>query len=77
MQKKHVKNFFKLLFEHSCLYFPPPLSHLPPSILLPFGFVHVSFLHVPWQPYPFFSLLSSYTHPSGYCQLVLYFSDMW
>ena len=26
--------------------------HLLPGILPPFGFVHVSFIHVPWQPFP-------------------------
>ena len=31
------------------LHFPHPTHpHLPPLILTPFGFVHVSFVHVPW-----------------------------
>ena len=30
--------------------FPPPP---PPSIFSPFGFVHGSFTHVHWQPFPF------------------------
>ena len=37
--------------------------HTPPSILPPFGFLHVSFLHVPWQSFPFFYPLSPPTSP--------------
>ena len=45
--------FIFLLFKYSCLHFlpttppTPPIPHLPPSILPPFGFVHVSFIYVP------------------------------
>ena len=52
--------FFLLLFKHSCLHFTPMTlphpthPHLPPSVLSLFGFVHGSFIHVPWQPFPFF-----------------------
>ena len=52
----------------------PTHPHLPPSILPTFGFVHGSFIHVPWQPFTFFSLLSSSHLPSGYCQFGLYFN---
>ena len=46
------------MFKYSCLYFPPNSClyphpshpHYPPLILHLFGFVHVSFIHVPWQP---------------------------
>ena len=56
-----LEYFSLLLFKYSCLHFlPTPLphpthAHLPPSILPTFGFVHVSFIHVPSQPFPFFS----------------------
>ena len=39
--------------------FLPSLSHTPPTTPHPlthtplFGFVHGSFIHVPWQPFPF------------------------
>ena len=56
--------------------FPPPLSPAPPlphSILPPFGFIHGSFLHVPWWQFPFFSPL----FPSpGNCQFFLYFMSL-
>ena len=44
---------FLWLFEYTCLHFltttlpNPSHPHLPPSILPCFGFVHVSFIHVP------------------------------
>ena len=60
--------FYKLcflLFKYSCLHFPHhhscliPHPHLPPTILPPpFGFVHGSFIHVPWWPLLFFFPLS-------------------
>ena len=62
-QKNFIFYHILLMFEHSCLYFHnttflhPIYSHLPPSILALFGFVHGSFIHVPWQPLPFFPLL--------------------
>ena len=71
---------FLLLFKYSCVPFPatiftiPPTPHLPLSILPTFGFVHGSFVHVPWCPFPFFPLLLLYALPSGSCQFVLYFN---
>ena len=73
---------FLLLFNNSCPHFPPllslalptPTSHFPPLILPPFGFVHGSFILIPWQPFPVFPLLSQSPQPSGYCQFVLYFN---
>ena len=50
-------SLFLLLLKYSCLNFlpftPPYPSHLhlPHSILPPFGFSHVSFVHVPWQSF--------------------------
>ena len=33
----------------------PPHSSLPPTLKpTPFGFVHGSFMHVPWWPFPYF-----------------------
>ena len=46
-------HIFLLLFKYSCLHFSPTLPshpshpHFPPLILLPFGFVHVSFIQSP------------------------------
>ena len=44
-------------------HYPPPPHHshlqLPPSIILPFGFVHVSLIHVPWWQWQFYFLLSN------------------
>ena len=77
---KSFFNHYLLLFKYSCLHFPtttipgPTHPHLPPSILLPFGFVHGSFKHVPWQPFSFILPLSPTTVHSGYYQFVLYFS---
>ena len=45
-------NCFLLLFKYSCLHFSPTAPphpshpHLPLWILVPFGFFHVSFIHV-------------------------------
>ena len=75
---------FILLNKYSCLHSPPPTlpcpthPHLSPSILSLFGFVHVSFIHVPWWPlllpwWPFHPVIPSHLS-SGYCQLVLYFN---
>ena len=53
---------------------PPPHWSLPPTLdPTPFSFVHVSFIHVPWRPFPYFPPLSLSPLPSGYCQFVLYF----
>ena len=54
-----------------------PLPHpfpSPTAILLPFGFVHVSFIYVPWWPFPYFPPLPFSSLPSGCCQFVLYFN---
>ena len=62
-----LKKFFSLFF-YCCSstvvsIFHPPLPpypshpHLPPSILPPFGFVHVSFIHVPENPCFYFIFL--------------------
>ena len=59
--------------------FPPPLSPAlltptsHPQSFPPFGFVHGSFIHVPWRSFPFFSPLFPSPLPSAYCQFVLYF----
>ena len=48
-----------LLFKYSCLHFTPTIPHhpshpcFPPLILPHFGFVHVSFIHVPAKLSPF------------------------
>ena len=60
-------------FSHH--HFPPPTHpHLPPSILSPFGFVHVSFIHFHLPPFPFFPMLFPSSLPSGHCQFVLNFN---
>ena len=61
--------FFLLLFKYSCLHFPHHHflnhPHLPPSVLPSFGFVHESFIHVPWWPFlPLLPLLSPPPPPS-------------
>ena len=62
---------FCMLFKYSCLQFPhhhsphPSHPHFPPLILFLFGFVHVSFIHVPDNPSPF-----SPHHPSSPSPLV-------
>ena len=72
----HFYNFL-LMLEYSCLHFPPPLlpspthPHFPPSILPHFGFVHGSFIHVLWWPFPFFPPLFPSPLSSGYCQFIL------
>ena len=59
---------------------PPPLlchpshPHFPPLIPPPFGFVHVSFIHVSEDPSPSPPAIFPSHLPSGYCQFVLYFS---
>ena len=73
-----------LLFFYCCsspvvsIFLPPrpPPQPSPPRTLKPtvFGFVHVSFIHVPWWLLPYFPPLSLYLLPSGYCQFVLYFN---
>ena len=62
------------LSPFSTTTFPcPTYPHLLPSILPPFGFVHGSFIHDPWQPFPFFPLSSPSPVPAGHGQFVLYF----
>ena len=72
-------SFFIVVQVQLSPFFPypsPPTTqpHLPPLILPLFGFVHESFIHVPWWPFPFFPLLSPFPFPSGYCPFVLYFN---
>ena len=70
-----------LLFKYSCLHFlpttPPHPSHphLPPSILAPFGFVHVSFIYALDGPTP----ISSYYPPPSLWLLSVYslFQCLW
>ena len=52
----------------------PTHPYFPHSILLPFGFVHGSFIYIPSQSFPFFPLLSPSPQPSSYSQFVLYFN---
>ena len=54
------------------LVLPTPTFHIQSS-LHPIVFVHGSFIHVPWWPFPFFAPLSASPVPSGSCQFVLYF----
>ena len=55
----YIFDFF-LLFKCSCLHFPlttlpcSTYTHLPHSNLPPFGFVYMSFITVPWWPFPYF-----------------------
>ena len=54
-----------------------PLCHpsFPPTLEpTPFGFVHMSFIHVPWQPFSYSLLLSFFPLLYGYCQFVRYFN---
>ena len=74
-------SFLLLLFKYTCLHFPasifpcPAHPHLPPSILPTFGFVHESFIHVPWRPFPYFPSLSS-SPPSSLVTINLFFISM-
>ena len=67
---------FSLLFKYSCLLSLPTTPHypshphFPPLTLSPFGFVHVSFIHVPDNPSSFPPIISS-PLPSCYCQFIL------
>ena len=47
-----------LLFNYSCLHFPPPQPNLPPSLTstFPLSFVHVSFIVVLENPSPRYPL---------------------
>ena len=62
----------------SSLHFPtttyplPTHLYLPPSILMPIGFVRGPSIHVPWWSFPFFHTFSPSAYPSAYCQCVLY-----
>ena len=76
----YIYFFLLLLVKYSCLHFPTmtflcsTYCHLPPLILPTFGFVHRSFIHVPWRPFPFFPPLSLSPLLSGYHQFVPYFN---
>ena len=52
--------------------FPAPPISISHTWTYPFGFVHVSFIHVPWWPFPYFSPVSLSSIPSGYCQFVYF-----
>ena len=72
-------NFLIVVQVQLSLFSPhhSPQSHSsPPPTLkpIPFGFVHVSFIHAPWWTFPCFSPLSLSVHPFGYYQFVLYFN---
>ena len=69
---------FFLLFIYSCPHFPlitlPHLTHPQLShSVLPSTPLSLSFIYVPWQPFPFIPLLYPSSLPSGYCPFVLYF----
>ena len=54
-----IQFFFLLLFKYSCLNLHPTMTPAPPipaSTLepTPFGFVHVSFIHVPRRAFPYY-----------------------
>ena len=77
----HSSCFFFLIVVQIQLFpfsSPPwPLPHPSPPPTLdptPFGFVYVSFIHVPWWPFPYVPPLSFSPFPSGPCQFVLYFN---
>ena len=53
--------------------FTPPTPTSYPQSLSHFGFVQMSFIHVPWWPFPYFPWLFLSLLPSCYCQFVLYF----
>ena len=57
--------------HHTLSPHPFPPATLEPT---PFGFVHVSFIHVPWWPFLYYPLLSLSPLSSGSCQFVLYFN---
>ena len=74
-----IKNLSFLIYFNFLIVVQLQLSpfshpHLPPSILTRFSFVHGSFIHVLWWPFPFFPPLFLSFLPSGYCQFVLYFN---
>ena len=49
---------FLIVVEVQLSPFSPHLGPLPIHKSTPFGFVQVSFIHVPWWPFPFFPPLS-------------------
>ena len=73
----HTVLFIYLFFKHSCLHFPSttipsPLPSLPPKPgTYPFGFVHGSFIHGPWWPFPYFPPLSLPSSPPVTASLFL------
>ena len=78
--KRFLKLFIYLLFfKYSYLHFPPTTLPCPTDLyllplILPLCFVHMSFTHVPWWPFPFFSPLSPSPLPAVYSQFVFYFN---
>ena len=71
--KLYSKYFFYFLIFYCCSSTFVSISpHLPPLILPPFGFVHGSFIYVPWQQFPFFPPLSPTTFPCGCGWFILF-----
>ena len=74
---------FLLFFKYSCLHFLPTTlpcptdPYLPPSVLPHFGFVHESFIHVPWWPFPFFPPLSPFSPPLWSLSVCSLFRCLW
>ena len=59
---------------------PHPLHHPSPPPTLqptPFGFVHVSFIHIPWWPFSLYPPLSLSPLLSGYCKFCSLFQFLW
>ena len=79
--RKWNSNLFLFFYcSSSCLHFHPTTCSLPhpspPPTLepTPFGFVPMSFIHVPWWSFPYYPLLSFSPLLSGYCQFVPFFN---
>ena len=79
MEAKLVCLFIFIVQVQLCPFLPhhvsPPHPSVPPTLEpTPFGFVHMSYIHVPWWPFPYCPLLSFSPLISGYCQFILYFN---
>ena len=54
---------------------PTPQPFAPPTLNpTHFGFVNGPFIHIPWEPFPYFIPLSLSPLLSGHCQFVLHFN---